>query len=59
VGKYSLVAAGAVVPMGMQIPEGTLVAGVPAKIIRQLTEEEKKSLEQSAQNYINYVETYR
>ncbi len=59
VGKYSLVAAGAVVPMGMQIPEGTLVAGVPAKIIRQLTEEEKKSLEQSAQNYINYVATYR
>lgn len=59
IGKYSLVAAGAVVPMNMEIPEGVLVAGVPAKIIRELSVDEKKFLEQSAQNYINYVATYR
>ena len=59
VGKYSLIAAGAVVTMGMQVPEGVLAAGVPAKIIRTLTEDEKKFLIQSAQNYVEYVATYR
>ncbi len=59
VGPYSLIAAGAVVTMGSVIPEGMLAAGVPAKIIRPLTVEERQSLVQSAQNYIDYVATYR
>ncbi|MEW5798791.1 MAG: gamma carbonic anhydrase family protein [Bacteroidota bacterium] len=59
VGPYSLIAAGAVVTMGSVIPEGMLAAGVPAKVIRPLTEEERQSLVQSAQNYIDYVATYR
>lgn len=59
VGQYSLVAAGAVVTMGSIIPEGTLAAGVPAKVVRPLTDEERQSLVQSAQNYIDYVATYR
>lgn len=59
VGKYSLVAAGAVVTMGMKVPEGVLVAGVPGKVIRPLSDDEKRFLEQSAQNYIDYVASYR
>lgn len=59
IGRYSLIAAGAVVTMGMVVPEGMLAAGVPAKVIRPLTEEERKFLAQSAQNYIDYVATYR
>lgn len=59
VGPYALVAAGAVVPMGMVIPEGTLAAGIPARIVRQLTDDERQSLVQSAQNYVDYVATYR
>jgi carbonic anhydrase/acetyltransferase-like protein (isoleucine patch superfamily) len=59
VGPYALVAAGAVVTGGMVIPEGSLAAGVPAKIIRQLTEDEKKGLEQSAQNYVDYAAMYK
>lgn len=57
--KYSLIAAGAVVTMGMNIPEGMLAAGIPAKIIRPLSTEERAFLVQSAQNYIDYVATYR
>jgi carbonic anhydrase/acetyltransferase-like protein (isoleucine patch superfamily) len=45
--------------MGMIIPEGALAAGVPAKIIRTLSDEERKFLITSAQNYIDYVATYR
>lgn len=59
VGPYALVAAGAVVTMGAVIPEGTLVAGIPAKVIRKLTDDELGFLKQSAQNYVDYVGTYR
>jgi carbonic anhydrase/acetyltransferase-like protein (isoleucine patch superfamily) len=58
-GKYCLIAAGAVVLGGTVIPEGMMAAGVPAKVIRPLTMEERKALEQSAQNYIDYVAEYR
>lgn len=56
---HSMIAAGSVVLEGFEVPEGTLVAGVPAKIIRDLTIDERAKLEQSSQNYINYVATYR
>lgn len=59
VGDYSLVAAGAVVREGFTVPEGTLVAGVPAKIVRDLTPDERAHLEESAANYIRYVAEYR
>jgi carbonic anhydrase/acetyltransferase-like protein (isoleucine patch superfamily) len=55
----ALIAAGAVVQENFEVPEGTLVAGVPAKIKRPLTVEEAAFLERSAQNYVDYVKTYR
>lgn len=58
VNSYSLVAAGAVLPEGFVVPEGTLVAGVPARVIRELREEERLAIEKSAQNYIDYVAMY-
>lgn len=59
VGAYSIVAAGAVVRENFVVPPRTLVAGVPAKIVRQVTDEECAKLEQGAQNYIDYVRSYR
>ncbi|MGI5373817.1 gamma carbonic anhydrase family protein [Streptomyces sp. CA-251387] len=44
IGAGSLVAAQALVPQGMQVPPGSLVAGVPAKVKRQLTEEERQGV---------------
>jgi phenylacetic acid degradation protein len=40
VGENALVAAGALVPAGKEIPANKLAAGVPARVIRTLTEEE-------------------
>ena len=37
VGRRALVAGGATVPPGMVIPDGMLAAGVPAKVIREVT----------------------
>lgn len=59
VGPYALVAAGALVLEGFEVPEGVLVAGVPAKIKRKLTDEERRQIVQSAENYVDYVKTYR
>lgn len=56
---HAMVAAGAVVREGFTVPSGTLVAGVPAKVVRDLTPDEHVKLERSAQNYIDYVASYR
>jgi len=50
----SLVAAGAVVRPGFVVPSGKLVAGVPAKIIRDLTDNEINEIGESASHYVNY-----
>ncbi|HTR81871.1 MAG TPA: gamma carbonic anhydrase family protein [Bacteroidota bacterium] len=59
VGPYALVAAGAVVLGNAIIPEGVLAAGVPAKVVRQLTMEERQSLVESAQHYVEYAAAYK
>ena len=59
IGRESLVAAGAVVREGFEVPPGSLVAGVPARIVRALTEEERQHLRDSARNYMHYVQQYR
>lgn len=59
VGPFALVAAGSLVREDFVVPEGTLVAGIPACVKRPLTREERQQIEQSAQNYVEYVKTYR
>jgi carbonic anhydrase/acetyltransferase-like protein (isoleucine patch superfamily) len=55
--ENSMVAAGAVVKQGFIVPSGNLVAGVPAKIIRELTKEEIEDLTNSAKRYFEYTKT--
>lgn len=59
IGSRSLVAAGAVVLQNFVVPEGMLVAGVPAKVIRPLTEQEKQGILESARHYVEYARGYR
>ena len=55
----SLVAAGAVVPPGMVVPSGSLVAGVPARVRRQLTDAERTDIAASAERYVKYASVSR
>lgn len=55
---YVLVGAGALVTPNKKIPSGVLVAGVPAKIVRDLKEEEIRLIEESAENYVRYKNEY-
>ena len=54
--EKSLVAAGSVVKPGFKIPGGTLAAGVPAKIVRDLNVDELNEFEKSALRYKKYTE---
>jgi len=54
IGKNSMVAAGAVITPGFVVPSGKLVAGVPGKIIRDLTSDEIAEFEVSAERYRKY-----
>jgi gamma-carbonic anhydrase len=42
VGEEAIVAAGSVVPPNMKVPPRVLVRGIPAKVVRELTEEERR-----------------
>ncbi|MDH5716446.1 MAG: gamma carbonic anhydrase family protein [Spirochaetia bacterium] len=55
---YGFVAAGALVPPGFEVPEKTLVAGVPAKIIRTLSEAECRNIEKSAEKHAKRARDY-
>jgi carbonic anhydrase/acetyltransferase-like protein (isoleucine patch superfamily) len=50
----SMVAAGALVKQDFVVPSGKLVAGVPAKVVRDLTEKEIRDFEGSAIRYRDY-----
>jgi carbonic anhydrase/acetyltransferase-like protein (isoleucine patch superfamily) len=58
VGDEAIVAAGAVVREGFVVPPRTLVAGVPAKILRAVTDEEVEMIRRSAQGYVDKVAQY-
>jgi carbonic anhydrase/acetyltransferase-like protein (isoleucine patch superfamily) len=52
VGRYSIVGSGCVVPPGMKIHDGSLVLGIPAKVVKTLDEmDRKRSQEQLAEAY--------
>jgi carbonic anhydrase/acetyltransferase-like protein (isoleucine patch superfamily) len=59
IGAGSLVAAGALVLEGTIVPPGSLVAGVPAKVRRELTAEEQAAIVQNGANYNARREIYR
>ena len=55
----AMVAAGAMVTPGKRVPTGELWAGRPAKKMRDLTAEERASLQKSADRYIEFGRAYR
>jgi carbonic anhydrase/acetyltransferase-like protein (isoleucine patch superfamily) len=59
VGEGSVIAAGALVPEGMDIPPHSMVMGVPAKVRREVTPEERERFSHNYANYIRYREQYR
>lgn len=59
IGAGSLIAAQALVPQGMVVPPGSLVAGVPAKVRRELTDEEREGIKLNAEMYLHLAKAHR
>jgi carbonic anhydrase/acetyltransferase-like protein (isoleucine patch superfamily) len=59
IGKRSIIGAGAVVTKNMQVPPGSLVLGMPAKVIKQLSEEEQQDLRYWAEKYVVAAEVHK
>lgn len=52
IGRQSLVGAKALVTQGMRIPEGSLVLGSPARVVKALTRDERSGLKAWAEKYV-------
>ena len=59
IGAGSVIAAGALVPEGMEIPPGSLVMGVPGKVRRPVTGEERERFRENCRHYVELRGQYR
>ena len=59
VGPDAMIGAGALVTPGTVLPPGTLVLGSPARVRRELTDEEKAGIRESAARYVELAARYR
>lgn len=59
IGKNCLVGAGALVTEGKEFPDGSMIIGSPARVVKQLTPEQIQGLRQSAQHYIDNARRFR
>ena len=59
VGAGSVVAAGAVLPEGMQAPPGSLVMGVPARVVRAVDERLARRIAETWSHYVGQARAHR
>jgi carbonic anhydrase/acetyltransferase-like protein (isoleucine patch superfamily) len=58
IGRRCLIAAGALVPPGLHVPDDHVVMGVPGRVLRPTTDEEKEYLAWLADHYVQLAERY-
>lgn len=59
VGEGSIIGAGAVVTEGKEIPPDSLVLGVPGKVVRETTPEQREGIIRNAHEYAKLAGRYR
>lgn len=59
IGRHCLVGAGSLVTEGKEFPDGSMILGRPAKVVRELTPEQIDGLRMSAAHYIENARRYR
>jgi carbonic anhydrase/acetyltransferase-like protein (isoleucine patch superfamily) len=58
IGKQCLIAAGAVVPPGLEVPDRMMVMGVPGKIVRPVKDEELQYMQWLSGHYVELAKKY-
>jgi len=59
IGRNSIVGAGALVTEGKEFPDGVLIVGSPAKVVRELTPAQIERLKWSAAHYVENAVRHR
>ena len=59
IGNDCIIGAGALVTGKMNAPDGSMILGSPAKVVRELTEKEKESILANATLYLEKSKEYR
>lgn len=59
IGRNCLVGAGALVTEGKEFPDGSMIVGSPARVVRQLTPEQIEGLRRSARHYMDNARRFR
>ncbi len=59
IGKESIVGAGSLVTKNKKFPPRSLIMGSPAKVVRELTDEEVEELYASARRYVSFKNEYQ
>ncbi|GAC32793.1 gamma carbonic anhydrase family protein [Paraglaciecola polaris] len=58
IGKHCVIGANSLVTENMVIPDGSLVMGSPAKVIKAIPDEQNKMLEASGQHYVDNAKRF-
>ena len=59
IGKNCLVGAGSLVTEGKEFPDGSMILGSPAKVVKQLSPEQIEGLRQSARHYVENAHRFK
>jgi carbonic anhydrase/acetyltransferase-like protein (isoleucine patch superfamily) len=59
IGKNCLVGAGSLVTEGKEFPDGSMIMGTPAKVVRELSPEQIEGLRQSASHYVENARRFK
>src|SRR5437867_4943438 len=59
IGRNTLIGAGAVLPEGTRVTEGSLVLGVPGRVVRPLRPDEIERIHTNARSYVELARAYR
>jgi len=58
IGKNCLVGAGSLITEGKEFPDGSMIMGAPAKVVRPLTPEQIAGLSRAATHYVDNAKRY-
>ena len=59
IGKHCLVGAGSLVTEGKEFPDGSMILGSPAKVVRQLSPEQIAGLERASKHYVRNAARFK
>lgn len=59
IGEHCIIGAGALITSGKRFPPRSLIVGAPAKVVRELTDEEVQSALDNSDTYVQKINMYR